>query len=677
MNIDLLEKKDFFIKYQKIQDIKIILKTEFIGLDAIIDDICDLIEPWYLFPNAQIRPTVINLWGLTSVGKTSLVLRIFQLLDMKNVFKFDVGEYNNNSSEYELKNKITHQMQSNQKNDNIPIFIFDEFQLGRTLADSGDELDIPALRVIWDLLDIGKISAVETDWESEQIYKTYMKLNYVLSNGVKVKNGSVVGNKTEYDRMFNNSDKAVPEGTSAYDFSDSDIIPDEIFNITDPFFPILQYSNIRYLDNRFLSDYQVMEYLKKLDGKQTLEFVKGVLDRSMEPKIYDFSNSIVFIIGNLDKAYQMSDIINPDEDADEHYEYTKKITLVDIKQCLTLLYRPEQISRLGNNHIIYRSFTSQNYVDIIKLELKKYTNKIKEKFNIDIKFTDNVESIIYKEGVFPTQGVRPIFSTIVSMIESYTGKIMIDILKKDLNPNEIVWDYNNYQNIISFDDNEFKYPVKLKIDNLRESKNDDRQALVGIHEAGHVLASIYALNICPKLVVSKTANNSGGFTHIEGPEWQSKEYLMNRIITSISGYMAEKLVFGEENLTTGSYSDLKYTTETALKIIKEYGMNGTPLQYTSPDFRISSSQIALNTDEMDRQSINLVKECMIISENILTENMTLLLKIGEFLLHNSKMTSDQIKNMMSEYSPNKVVFKDKDNYNNFKSILNDKVKNIQ
>ena len=48
--------------------------------------------------------------------------------------------------------------------------------------------------------------------------------------------------------------------------------------------------------------------------------------------------------------------MSPDLDADSLYEQTSKINLSDIKRSLTFLYRPEQISRLGNNHIIYKSY---------------------------------------------------------------------------------------------------------------------------------------------------------------------------------------------------------------------------------------------------------------------------------------------------------------------------------
>ena len=46
------------------------LKKEFVGLDGIIDELSDTILPWWLFPENQLRPLIINLWGMTGSGKT-------------------------------------------------------------------------------------------------------------------------------------------------------------------------------------------------------------------------------------------------------------------------------------------------------------------------------------------------------------------------------------------------------------------------------------------------------------------------------------------------------------------------------------------------------------------------------------------------------------------------------
>jgi len=67
---------------QKLEHVKAEIKQRFLGLEEIIDEVISSMMPWYLFPGSQLRPTIINLWGLTGSGKTALVQCIVELLDL-------------------------------------------------------------------------------------------------------------------------------------------------------------------------------------------------------------------------------------------------------------------------------------------------------------------------------------------------------------------------------------------------------------------------------------------------------------------------------------------------------------------------------------------------------------------------------------------------------------------
>lgn len=660
------DKKIFLEKHKQLIEVKKQLKKEFVGLNDIIDEVIELIEPWYLFPDAQFRPTVINLFGMTGTGKTSLVARIFELLDMPSVLRFDTGEWVE-KTEYQLSHTISSQIK-NIKKDNIrPVFVLDEFQLGRTLDDMKNEIDRPNLRVVWDLLDSGKFSIIDEKWEVSHILSLYNKLNLLITEkNLKSKYGKISTGKKAWDVIFD-------EGEECPTDKDEKI---SIHYIENAIIPESDLYYIKTLCDRFLSRNEVAQYILSLENEaETLKFLESVLLESSKPTIYDFSNSIIFIIGNLDQAYKVSYDMNADIDPDDMYEYTKKITISDIKSALTKLYRPEQISRLGNNFVIYRSFNTQVYNELIELELKKIIKKIKNKFKIDLNFSDNVKTLIFKEGVFPSQGVRPVFSTITSLIETKIGKIIIDILKKDINAKNIYWNYENEKFILTINENEdeyvFEYDVKLKVDILRKSTNDDIQSLVGIHESGHVLASVYELNICPKVAVSKTLRE-GGFTYVDFPDLDSRKSLIQRIKVLVAGYAAEKLVFGEDNLTTGSNRDLETVTELALNMIKKYGMNGIPLQFSSIDFRVSDSR--LDDVGLDEITKKLVTNCLSDVEKILKDNMILLLRIGKYLTNHSKIDTKKIKSMVKKYGKYVPKYKTKDNYYNYKNIVNEKLK---
>ena len=664
MKIEDSVRDNIILKNDKLNLVKDTLKQEFVGLNDIIDEICNLIEPWYLFPNAQIRPTVINLWGLTSTGKTSLIIRLFELLDMNTLLRFDTGEWLD-KTDFELKYKISSQLKKISKDNMIPIFVFDEFQLGRTIDDMGEEIDRTTLRVIWDLLDSGKFQIFEDRWEISNLIKTLIKLNYLYhKEKVEVSNGLIVKNNVAWDLMFaedrNENDESI-EVMTKYP--------------KNAFVPASSIWNIKALREDFLSDNQLAEHLLTLNGLETIKFIEETIEIGSKPSEYDFSNSLIFVIGNLDDAYYDSNQISADYDADALYEITKEIKITDIKQALISLYRPEQISRLGNNHVIYRSFNKTTYKELIALELNKVVKKIKEKFDINIKFDTSINDIIYNEGVCPTQGVRPIFSTIISLIESYISKIIVDSLKNNFNIIDIQWTYADEKYTITLSNEShvhiLEYPVLLKVENFRKSLADDIQAFIAVHESGHIITSILTTKICPKLALSRTANNDGGFTEIEYPQFATRELLINEIKILSAGHVAEKLIFGKDNLTSGSYSDIQKLTSLALKVVKEYGMNQYPIQYSSPDFRISDQYICLNDDKYDKLAQNLIKECVDNTTKLLTKNMNLLLDMSNYLTENSRIEENEIKEIVKKYI--NVEYKTKDNYYNYKNILKSKM----
>src|SRR5690606_36656320 len=103
---------------------------------------------------------------------------------------------------------------------------------------------------------------------------------------------------------------------------------------------------------------------------------------------------------------------NPDMEADEIHEQSLNMNVPTIKKALKRRFRNEQMARLGNIHVIYPAFNRRSFQRIIEMELSKISEKILIRQNIKLNFDQTVHDLIYREGVYPTQGTRPIFTTI-------------------------------------------------------------------------------------------------------------------------------------------------------------------------------------------------------------------------------------------------------------------------
>src|SRR5690606_34199431 len=121
-----------------------------------------------------------------------------------------------------------------------------------------------------------------------------------------------------------------------------------------------------------------------------------------------------------------------------------------IKEALKLRFRNEQIARLGNIHIIYPAFSSKSYKQIIQLELNKINKKVYAEFQTNLLFDESVLSLIYAEGVYPTQGTRPIYTTIHQIIKSQISKIFSAIYLNELNVDLIKLSSKNNKLMVSY-----------------------------------------------------------------------------------------------------------------------------------------------------------------------------------------------------------------------------------
>lgn len=666
MKLGKQQRKEMLKRKEVLSKTRSTLKTEFIGLDDIIDEVMDILQSWYLFPNGQLRPTIINLWGMTGTGKTSLVKRISELLGMSNkLFKFDAGDYC--SGELRLRYELSSKLKSHGKQP--VIMAFDEFQLGRTVTEHGVEQDRNGLRAVWDLLDSGKFSVINDTYYANKLASVVIRLDECIRNGVEARNGVITKNKRFHNDIFYPEGRKKKTSNHKEDGADKELfVPEEFY-----------YNVYHICEKEYINEATAASALMKMDEKQTIEFLYKIVEKGIEPVEHDFSQALIFTIGNIDEAYAMSDNVDPDFDADIFYKHSLKITVTEIKNALLKRFRAEQIARLGNNFIIYPAFSSDSYARLVNMELNRVCETVLNNFEICLKFDHSIADIIYKEGVFPTQGTRPIFTTINSLIESYVCRVIAFVAENNPDTNEIKWSYSDGKYIVDFLDKNGSrvttetYPIKLKIENLRKPLLDEKQANTAVHESGHAVLSSLIMGIIPDEIVSMTAGMNHGFCRTEVPEFRTKSFYEKDIVTSFGGYAAEILVFGEDNITGGSYSDIEHATHLAVECFRSMGMGGVPGKVSAPDVSMNSNAM-FSYEESDKMTRKFLLSCKEKATKCLKDNMLLLLKLSEYLSVNAKMNKEQIREYVIKYNSYGVSsFKSKDDYYGFRKMLKDKL----
>lgn len=106
--------------------------------------------------------------------------------------------------------------------------------------------------------------------------------------------------------------------------------------------------------------------------------------------------------------------------------------------------------------------------------------------------------------------------------------------------------------------------------------NDKEKEITAYHEAGHALLSHLLPHCNPVHKVSIVSRGmAGGVTWslpVEDKHLHSISDFKDDIAMALGGRTAEKVVFGEDNITTGAESDLKHANGLARRMVIEYGM---------------------------------------------------------------------------------------------------------
>ena len=187
---------------------------------------------------------------------------------------------------------------------------------------------------------------------------------------------------------------------------------------------------------------------------------------------------------------------------------------------------------------------------------------------------------------------------------------------------------------------------------------DKERKLVAIHESGHAVIGLKLenANIVQKVTIIPRGQ-AGGYNLMMPKEetyFRTKSELLDSITGYLGGRVAEEIIFGE--VTTGAHNDFQQATRIARAMVTEYGMSDLgPIQYEKPNGSVFlgrdylkdknfSDQIAL---EIDKEVRNIIETCYDKAKKCITENLSLLNTIADYLLKIETLTKSDIDEISS------------------------------
>ncbi|MFZ2126123.1 MAG: ATP-dependent zinc metalloprotease FtsH [Candidatus Microsaccharimonas sp.] len=202
---------------------------------------------------------------------------------------------------------------------------------------------------------------------------------------------------------------------------------------------------------------------------------------------------------------------------------------------------------------------------------------------------------------------------------------------------------------------------KVAIGPERKAKvmNDEEKEMTAYHEAGHAIVGhvlphsdpVHKVTIIPR-------GGTGGVTWFLPPEDKSYTSLVefkDILARALGGRVAEKIIYGKDQITTGAGSDLRKATEIARDMIREQGM-GTKLrdQVFHEDnggmmFDRMTHDRPYSDDtakEIDIEVAELIKEAAKRAEAVITANMPSLKKLADALLKEETVEEDRVLELL-------------------------------
>ena len=192
----------------------------------------------------------------------------------------------------------------------------------------------------------------------------------------------------------------------------------------------------------------------------------------------------------------------------------------------------------------------------------------------------------------------------------------------------------------------------------RKSKvmNEKERKITAYHEAGHAVVGhvlpdsdpVHKITIIPR-------GHTGGVTWFLPPEDRSYKNiyeLKDTLARAMGGRIAEKIIFGEDSVTTGASSDLQHVAELSKEMIIREGMGNKTRNLVYPSeatgyYTISTGKpYSEKTAELiDEEIAQFANEAAKRAEAVLKANRKVLDRVAEALLEKESLEEADLKNI--------------------------------
>ena len=191
--------------------------------------------------------------------------------------------------------------------------------------------------------------------------------------------------------------------------------------------------------------------------------------------------------------------------------------------------------------------------------------------------------------------------------------------------------------------------------------DEDEKRLTAYHEAGHAIVGltvpahdpVYKVTIIPRgraLGVTMFLPEQDRYSH-------SKERLISSLCSLYGGRVAEEIVFGKEQVTTGASNDIERATEIAHNMVTKWGLSDKlgPITYGKNEDEVFLGRSVQRTQEVSAETAKLIDQevrgildgAYNRATEILNEKRAILENMAEALMSYETIGKEQLDELMA------------------------------
>lgn len=194
--------------------------------------------------------------------------------------------------------------------------------------------------------------------------------------------------------------------------------------------------------------------------------------------------------------------------------------------------------------------------------------------------------------------------------------------------------------------------------------SEKRKQLVAYHEAGHALVGALMPDYDPVQKISIIPRGrAGGLTWFTPSEDRmdsglySRSYLQNQMAVALGGRVAEEIIFGEEEVTTGASNDLQQVARVARQMVTRFGMSDRlgPValgrqqgsMFLGRDIMAERDFSEETAAAIDDEVRGLVEQAYRRCKEVLVNNRHVLDKLAEMLVEKETVDADELQELLA------------------------------